>query len=132
MVFGLVGYGVYRRRFLRIPLRSIEKAPPAFGPALALEYRRLVVPVIEGQPSDEAMDVACRLAAERGSRIVALYVLEIPLDRPLPRNCPARGAGEPRARRGGRDRRFIRHPGRGSAGARALGGEGHHRRGRCT
>jgi nucleotide-binding universal stress UspA family protein len=29
------------------------------------------------------MDVACRLAAERGSRIVALNVLEIPLDQPL-------------------------------------------------
>ncbi len=88
MVFGLVGYVVYRRRYLRVPLRSIEKAPPAFGPALALEYRRLVVPVIAGQPSDEAMDVACRLAAERGSRIVALNVLEIPLDLPLAEGLP--------------------------------------------
>ena len=83
MLVGLVGYAVYRRRFLRVPLREISKAPPAFGPALALEYRRLVVPVIAGQPSDDAMDVACRLAAEKGSRIVALSVIEVPLDRHL-------------------------------------------------
>jgi APA family basic amino acid/polyamine antiporter len=83
MVLGLVGYVAYRRRYLRVPLRSVEKAPPAFGPALALEYRRLVVPVIAGQPSDDAMDVACRLAAERGSRILALSVVEVPLERQL-------------------------------------------------
>jgi len=83
MVFGLVGYLIYRRRLLRLPLREVSKAPPAFGPALALEYRRLVVPVIAGQPSDDAMDVACRLAAEKGSRIVALSVIEVPLDRLL-------------------------------------------------
>jgi len=39
--------------------------------------------VIAGQPSDDAMDVACRLAAERGSRIVALSIVEVPLDRQL-------------------------------------------------
>ena len=82
MVIGLVGYVVYRRR-LRVPLREISKAPPAFGPALALEYRRLVVPVIAGKSSDDAMDVACRLAAERGSRIVALSIVEVSLDRQL-------------------------------------------------
>jgi APA family basic amino acid/polyamine antiporter len=83
LVLGLVVYAVYRRFRVRLPLAETVKAPPAFGPALALEYRRLLVPVIPGQPSDDAMDVACRLAAERGSRIVALNVLEVPLDRPL-------------------------------------------------
>ena len=57
--------------------------PPAFGPALALEYRRLLVPVVTRQPSDHALDVACSLAAERGARLVALNVLEVALDRPL-------------------------------------------------
>jgi nucleotide-binding universal stress UspA family protein len=61
----------------------VEKAPPAFGPALALEYRRLLVPVLPGQPSDAAMDLACQLASERGARIVALSVVEVPLDRTL-------------------------------------------------
>ena len=83
IVFGLIGYLVYRRRFVHATLREAVKAPPAFGPALALEYRRLLVPVISGQPSDDALDLACSLAAERGARIVALNVLEVPLDRPL-------------------------------------------------
>ena len=34
------------------------------------------------------MDVACRLAAERGARIVALNVLEIPLDQQLSEDLP--------------------------------------------
>jgi APA family basic amino acid/polyamine antiporter len=88
MLLGLVGYAVYRRRFVHASVREIVKAPPAFGPALALEYRRLLVPVIPGQPSDAAMDVACRLAAERGSRIVALNILEIPLDQPITQELP--------------------------------------------
>jgi APA family basic amino acid/polyamine antiporter len=88
MVAGLLGYAVYRRRFLHLPLREVEKAPPALGPALALEYRNLLVPVIPGQPSDAAMDVACQLAAERRARIIALNVLEVPLDRALTDRFP--------------------------------------------
>ena len=83
LALGLAGYAVYRRRVVRVPLRARAKAPPAFGAALALEYRRLLVPVIAGQASDDALDVACTLAAERGARIVALSVLEVPLDQPL-------------------------------------------------
>ena len=41
------------------------------------------MPVVAGQPSDDALDVACSLAVERGARIVALNVLEVPLGRPL-------------------------------------------------
>jgi basic amino acid/polyamine antiporter, APA family len=83
MVFGLIAYTVYRRRFVHAPLGEVVKAPPAFGPELALEYRRILVPVVAGKPSDEALDIACRLAAERGARIVAVSVIEMPLDRPL-------------------------------------------------
>jgi basic amino acid/polyamine antiporter, APA family len=83
IAFGLVAYAVYRRWFVRESVADVVKAPPAFGPALALEYRRLLVPVVAGQPSDDAMDVACSLAAERGAHIVALHVVEVPLDEPL-------------------------------------------------
>jgi APA family basic amino acid/polyamine antiporter len=83
MVAGLVGYALYRRRWVQAPLRELEKAPPALGPALALEYRNLLVPVIPGKSSDAAMDVACRLAAERRARIIALNVLEVPLEHEL-------------------------------------------------
>jgi APA family basic amino acid/polyamine antiporter len=53
------------------------------GPAVALEYRNILVPIAPGYPSDEAMDVACRLAAERRGRVVAVSVVEVPLDKSL-------------------------------------------------
>ena len=83
LVAGVIGYTVYRRRVLRLPLGETVKAPPAFGAALALEYRRIVVPIVPGRPSDDALDLACRLAAERRAQIVALSVIEVPLDLPL-------------------------------------------------
>jgi basic amino acid/polyamine antiporter, APA family len=88
LVVGLVGYAVYRRRFVKATVRETIKAPPAFGAALALEYRRIVVPIVPGRPSDDALDVACRLAAERGARVVALTVLEVPLGLPLDAEMP--------------------------------------------
>ena len=39
---------IHRRRFVHVPVRETVKAPPALGPALALEYRRLLVPVVPG------------------------------------------------------------------------------------
>ena len=87
VVFGLVAYVVYRRRVVGATAAQTLRAPPAFGPALALEYRRLLVPVVPGRASDEAVDVACRLAAERGARVTALSIVEVPrelsLDEPL-------------------------------------------------
>ena len=80
---GLVGYTVYRRRWVRESVRATVKAPPAYGPALALEYRRLLVPVVAGPASDEALEVAVGLAAERRAQIAAVSVLEVPLDLPL-------------------------------------------------
>ena len=71
------------------PLTRTVKAPPAYGPALALEYRRLLVPVLPGRASDEALDIAAGLAAERGAQITAVYVVEIPLDQPLSAELPA-------------------------------------------
>src|SRR3712207_3153513 len=57
LVAGVLFYAVYRRR-LDVPLTATVKAPPEFGPALALEYRRLLVPIVTGRASDEAFDVA--------------------------------------------------------------------------
>ena len=88
IVFGLIFYTVYRRRFVHAPLTETIRAPAAYGPALALEYRRLLVPIVPGQPSDDALDVACGLAAERRSQITALTVIEVPLDLPLTADLP--------------------------------------------
>jgi len=80
---GFVAYALYRRRVVGEPLGAMVKAPPAYGPALALEYRRLLVPVLPGQASDDALDIAASLAAERGSQIIAVNVIEVPLELPL-------------------------------------------------
>ncbi len=88
IVGGMLFYAVYRRRVVREPLLATVKAPPAYGPALALEYRRLLVPVVPGRGSDDALDLAASMAAERGARIAAVTVLEIPLDLPLSAELP--------------------------------------------
>lgn len=85
---GFATYFAYRRWVVREPMSATIKAPAAFGPALALEYRRLLVPVLPGQASDDALDVAASLAAERGAQIAAVTVLEIPLELPLATDLP--------------------------------------------
>ena len=81
LAVGFIFYPLYRRH-LHEPLRATVRAPIVIT-AQALEYRNIVVPVAPGYPSDEAMDVACRLAADRGSTIVAMTVIEVPLELPL-------------------------------------------------
>jgi APA family basic amino acid/polyamine antiporter len=83
VAIGFVVYAVYRRRVVHAPMAQTMRAPAAYGPALALEYRRLLVPIVPGQPSDDALDVACGLAAERRAQITAFTVIEVPLDLPL-------------------------------------------------
>jgi basic amino acid/polyamine antiporter, APA family len=85
---GFAVYVVYRHRVLRLPLTETVRAPVVIGPAAALEYRSILVPVAPGYPSDEAMDVACRLATERRASIVAVSVVEVPLELPLDATLP--------------------------------------------
>ncbi|HEY5295262.1 MAG TPA: universal stress protein [Gaiellaceae bacterium] len=79
---GLVFYVLYRRR-LNVPLRETSRAPVPLGPALALEYRSILVPIVSGEQSREAVEVAARLATERAGRIVLLRVIVVPLELPL-------------------------------------------------
>jgi APA family basic amino acid/polyamine antiporter len=90
----LVGFGfyvVYRRRFLAEPLTKTIRAPVEFGPAAVLEFRNILVPLAPGYAWEEAMDVACRLAAERRASIVALTALELPLEMSLDAELPKEG-----------------------------------------
>ena len=75
-------YVVYRRRFVHASLTETSRRRRRSGPP-SRSSTGGSRPVVAGQPSDDALDVACSLAAERGARIVALNVLEVPLDRPL-------------------------------------------------
>ena len=83
---GFVFYPLYRRH-LGEPLRRTVRAPIVIT-AAALEYSNILVPVAVGYPSDEAMDLACRLARERRSRIVAMTVVTVPLELPLDAYLP--------------------------------------------
>ena len=88
LVIGLIFYVVYRRYIVRAPLRETLRAPVLIGPAIALEYRSILVPVKPGRESEEAIDFACRLAAERGSSIAAVSVVVVPLELPLDAELP--------------------------------------------
>jgi basic amino acid/polyamine antiporter, APA family len=83
---GFVFYPLYRRS-IGAPLRATVRAPVVIS-AGALEYSNILVPVAAGYASDEAMDVACRLARERRSRIIAVTVVEVPLELPLDAYLP--------------------------------------------
>jgi APA family basic amino acid/polyamine antiporter len=83
LLLGFAAYALYRRR-LRLPLRETERAPVLIvGPSLVAEYRTIVVPVVRSPESEDALIAAARLAAERGSMIAVLHVLEVPLARQL-------------------------------------------------
>jgi basic amino acid/polyamine antiporter, APA family len=85
---GFIVYVVYRRRILHVPLAETVRAPVEYGLAAALEFRSILVPIAPGYASDEAMDFACRLAAERRASIVAFTAIEVPLDLPLDAELP--------------------------------------------
>jgi APA family basic amino acid/polyamine antiporter len=88
LALGFVVYVVYRRQVLKVPLRETVRAPVEYGKAAALEFRSILVPIAPGYASDEAMDFACRLAAERRASIVAFTAIEVPLELPLDTGLP--------------------------------------------
>ena len=46
-------------------------------------YRSILVPLADNAETETALDVACRLAAEHGSSITAVAVIEVPAVLPL-------------------------------------------------
>jgi basic amino acid/polyamine antiporter, APA family len=83
LALGLIVYFAYRRYVVRQPLTATLRAPVIIGPGAALEYRSILVPVKPGRASEEAIDLACRLAAERRGSIAAVSVVVVPLELPL-------------------------------------------------
>jgi APA family basic amino acid/polyamine antiporter len=78
LVAGFTLFIVYRKRVLKIPLRKTVHAPAEILP-WQLEYHQIVVPVFAEADIATAMNVACDLATERGSRITVVAPLEVPL-----------------------------------------------------
>jgi len=92
IALGLITYTVYRKYVAHLPLRETVRAPVVIGPAMALEYRSILVPVKPGRMSQEAVDFACRLAAQRRTRIVAVAVVVVPLEMPIDSTLPGEEA----------------------------------------
>ncbi|HEX6491144.1 MAG TPA: universal stress protein [Gaiellaceae bacterium] len=88
IALGLIAYTLYRRYVVKAPMRETVHAPILIGPAVALEYRSILVPVKPGRESEEAIDFACRLATERGASIAAVSVVTVPLELPLDAELP--------------------------------------------
>ncbi len=83
LAVGLAGYVAYRRLVLHQSVTATIRAPVIIGRAIALEYRNILVPVKPGRASEEAIDVACRLAADRGATLAAVSVVVVPLELPI-------------------------------------------------
>ncbi|HKT44842.1 MAG TPA: universal stress protein [Gaiellaceae bacterium] len=49
----------------------------------AVRYRTIVVPLLGREETDHALDLACRLAADRGARVVLVAPLVVPQELPL-------------------------------------------------
>jgi APA family basic amino acid/polyamine antiporter len=80
---GMVVYYAYRRS-QGLPLtRTVLASHVAYGPALEVQYRSILLPLTPAAVTDEMAVAALRLAADSGTRLVALYPIAIPLDRPL-------------------------------------------------
>jgi basic amino acid/polyamine antiporter, APA family len=82
LVVGFVFYPLYRWS-QHLPLTTTTRAPVQLGPAFALEYRTILVPIVSGPASREAVEIAAQLATERAARIVLLRVVVLPLELPL-------------------------------------------------
>jgi basic amino acid/polyamine antiporter, APA family len=87
LAFGFVFFVLYRRH-QHLPLAETVRAPLLLGPAIALEYRLILVPVVSGPEGQESVELAATLAAERGATIVALRVVVVPLDLPIDAELP--------------------------------------------
>jgi APA family basic amino acid/polyamine antiporter len=85
---GFTAYVVYRRFVIRVPLTQTVRAPMLIGASIALEYRRIVVPLVDGLESEIALDLAFKLATQRGATVTAVAAIEVPLDLPLDADLP--------------------------------------------
>ena len=90
LALGFVVYVVYRRRVVHLPLRETVRAPAWCSARRSRSSTgRSLVPVVRAAESEEALVVAAGSPPSAALAIVALHVLEVPLELPLTR--PARG-----------------------------------------
>ncbi|HEY2868244.1 MAG TPA: amino acid permease, partial [Gaiellales bacterium] len=83
LAIGMVVYVVYRRS-QHLPLTETVLAERlATGPTVEVEYRSIILPLTAHRVTDEMTATALRLAAESGTKLVALYPIPVPMNLPL-------------------------------------------------
>jgi APA family basic amino acid/polyamine antiporter len=81
LIVGMIVYVVYRRS-QHLPLTETVLAERlATGPAFEVEYRSIILTA--HRVTDEMTATALRLAAESGTKLVALYPIPVPMNLPL-------------------------------------------------
>jgi APA family basic amino acid/polyamine antiporter len=86
---GLVAYVIFRKAQGYSLTQTIRQPDLPASLTEDVVYDQLLVPVRDSEVSDEMMVLACQLATERRSSIVALYVIEVPLNLPIDARLPA-------------------------------------------
>jgi nucleotide-binding universal stress UspA family protein len=66
----------------------LRRASRHRAPSAATGFRRVVVPVARNRECERAVDIACKLAAERRSRLAFVAVVEVPVELPLDAQMP--------------------------------------------
>jgi APA family basic amino acid/polyamine antiporter len=66
-----------------LSLRVTRNATLRRGDRRIAAYRRLLVPLLDAQESERAIEIACRLAADHGATVTALTVIEVPVTLPI-------------------------------------------------
>jgi APA family basic amino acid/polyamine antiporter len=83
LAIGMVVYVLYRRS-QHLPLTETVIAERlATGPAVEVEYRSIILPLTAHRVTDEMTATALRLAADSGTKLVALYPIPVPMNLPL-------------------------------------------------
>jgi APA family basic amino acid/polyamine antiporter len=83
LAVGMVVYVLYRRS-QHLPLTETVIAERlSTGPAVEVEYRSIILPLTAHRVTDEMTATALRLAAESGTKLVALYPIPVPMNLPL-------------------------------------------------
>jgi APA family basic amino acid/polyamine antiporter len=83
LLFGMCLYVLYRR-YLGLSLtETVVAEQVAFGPAVEVEYRSILMPIASGRVDDEMTATALKLAAEARTNLVVIYPIEVPLTQPI-------------------------------------------------
>ncbi|MDX6646494.1 MAG: basic amino acid/polyamine antiporter, family [Miltoncostaeaceae bacterium] len=92
MAVGMAIYVLYRRSQGLSLVDSSALARPSKGAEIEIAYTNILVPVVADEVSDDIMATAGKLAADQGTVIEAMTVIEVPINLPLSAQLPRQEA----------------------------------------